>query len=53
VIITSEDRARRRRLNRYSWGGGVAAAVLAVLSIHLWVRPLDVVWQIVLRRLGV
>jgi succinoglycan biosynthesis transport protein ExoP len=53
LIITSEDRARRRRLNRYSWGGGVAAAILAVVSIHLWVRPLDVVWQIVLRRLGV
>jgi succinoglycan biosynthesis transport protein ExoP len=53
VIVTSEDRARRRRLNRYSWSSGIAVALLLAVGIHLWVRPLDVVWSILLRRLGV
>jgi hypothetical protein len=38
---------------RYSWGGGVGAMVLAVTMVHLFVRPLDIVWQILLRRFGI
>jgi polysaccharide biosynthesis transport protein len=53
VIITADDRARRRRIIRYSWGGGVAVVILAALSIHLFVRPLDVVLLSVMRRFGV
>lgn len=52
-MITSVDRARRRRFRIYSLSGTAAALVLAVVSVHLFVKPLDVVWINLLRRLGV
>jgi polysaccharide biosynthesis transport protein len=53
VIVTADDRRRRRRIVRFSWRGGVAAVLVSTAMVHLFVRPLDVVWQIVLRRFGV
>jgi uncharacterized protein involved in exopolysaccharide biosynthesis len=53
VIVTTEDRARRKKIIRYSWGGSVVAVILIAVTIHLFVRPLDVVWLSVLRRFGV
>jgi uncharacterized protein involved in exopolysaccharide biosynthesis len=53
VIVTSEDRARRRRWMRYSWAGGAAVVVLAAVTIHVFVRPLDIVWLSLVRRFGV
>ena len=53
VIVTTVDRARRRKMIRYSWGGTVVAVILIVVTFHLFVRPLDVVWLSVLRRFGV
>jgi Flp pilus assembly protein TadB len=53
IIVTAEDRERRRKFIRFSWGGGVAVILLIALTIHLWVRPLDVVWIALLRRFGV
>jgi succinoglycan biosynthesis transport protein ExoP len=53
VIVTTEDRARRKKMIRYSWGGTVVAMILIVVTFHLFVRPLDVVWLSVLRRFGV
>jgi uncharacterized protein involved in exopolysaccharide biosynthesis len=53
VIVTSEDRARRRRWMRYSWAGGTAVVVLAAVTIHVFVRPLDIVWLSLVRRFGV
>jgi succinoglycan biosynthesis transport protein ExoP len=53
VIVTAEDRVRRKRLTRYSWGAGVVAVILLGVTVHLFVRPLDVVWLSVLRRFGV
>jgi uncharacterized protein involved in exopolysaccharide biosynthesis len=52
VIVTSQDRGRRRKIVRYSWGGGLTAVVLIAVSIHLFVRPLDVVWLSLMRRFG-
>jgi uncharacterized protein involved in exopolysaccharide biosynthesis len=52
VIVTAADRKRRKRMIRYSWGGGAAAMLLAVATVHLFVRPLDVVWITLLRRFG-
>jgi succinoglycan biosynthesis transport protein ExoP len=52
VIVTTEDRARRKKMIRYSWGGSVAAVILIAVTFHLFVRPLDVVWLSILRRLG-
>jgi polysaccharide biosynthesis transport protein len=53
VISTVADRARRRMFVWFSWTGSVAGLVLAALTVHIFVKPLDVVWLILLRRLGV
>ena len=53
IIVTAADRKRRQLFVRYSWGGGVGAMVLAVTMVHLFVRPLDIVWQSLLRRFGI
>ncbi len=53
VIWTLEDRTKQRRRMRLSWGGVAVAMILAVVAVHLFVRPLDVLWSIFLRRLGV
>jgi protein tyrosine kinase modulator len=52
IIVTTEDRARRKKMIRYSWGGSVAAVILIAVTFHLFVRPLDVVWLSILRRFG-
>jgi succinoglycan biosynthesis transport protein ExoP len=52
TIVTAADRSRRRKIIGLSWGGGIAVAVLATLSLHFFVKPLDVVWVILLRRFG-
>jgi uncharacterized protein involved in exopolysaccharide biosynthesis len=52
VIVTAQDRARRRMITRLSWGGSVAVVLMAAVAIHLWVRPLDIVWISLLRRFG-
>ncbi len=53
VIITAEARAKRKKRVRYSWGGGAVAVILLAILIHVLVRPLDVLWLILLRRFGV
>jgi succinoglycan biosynthesis transport protein ExoP len=53
IIVTAADRKRRQLFVRYSWGGGVGAMVLAVAMVHVFVRPLDIVWQGLLRRFGI
>jgi succinoglycan biosynthesis transport protein ExoP len=53
VIVTTADRVRRKRIVRYSWGGGVVGVIVIVAAIHLFIRPLDVLWLVVMRRLGV
>jgi succinoglycan biosynthesis transport protein ExoP len=53
VIVTAADRAQRRKMIRYSWGGGVAAFIGLCLSVHFFVKPLDVVVLSLLRRFGV
>lgn len=53
VIVTAADRVRRKRLILFSCGGVAVVGVLLVLSVHFFVRPLDVVWLSLWRRLGV
>jgi hypothetical protein len=53
IIVTAADRARRRKMTRYSFGGGMAAVILAVVTVHFLVMPLDVLWVSLLRRFGV
>jgi uncharacterized protein involved in exopolysaccharide biosynthesis len=51
-IDTADDRRRRVRTRRLSLAGAVASLVAAVVFVHLFYRPLDVLWQVVLRRMG-
>jgi succinoglycan biosynthesis transport protein ExoP len=53
IIVTEADRKRRRRINRFSWGGGAAAVLVAAALVHVFVRPLDVVWISLLQRFGI
>jgi uncharacterized protein involved in exopolysaccharide biosynthesis len=53
VIVTRADRAHHNKVLAYSWGGGLSALVCTLIVVHFLVRPLDVVWSIVLRRFGV
>jgi polysaccharide biosynthesis transport protein len=52
VIVTLADRRRRRRIHRFSWGGGVTAILVAAILVNTFVRPLDVVWLSLLHRFG-
>jgi len=52
VIVTLADRRRRKRINRFSWGGGVTAILVAAILVNTFVRPLDVVWLSLLHRFG-
>jgi uncharacterized protein involved in exopolysaccharide biosynthesis len=53
VIYTEDDRARRRRMLRYSWAGSIAVLAVGVVTVHFLVKPLDVIWASLLRRFGV
>jgi polysaccharide biosynthesis transport protein len=52
IIVTAAERARRKRLTLYSWSGSLAMILLAMVSVHLFVKPLDVVWLSLVRRFG-
>jgi len=53
IMLTSADRVRRRRWRRTALAGGAASFVLALVLIHLFYRPLDVLWVVALRRMGI
>jgi putative flippase GtrA len=52
-MVTAAERSRHKRITRYSWVGGVAAVILAAVTVHLFIKPLDVVWVILMRRFGI
>lgn len=52
VMITAEDRRRARRARHFTLIASAASVVVIALVLHLFVRPLDVVWLQVLRRFG-
>jgi polysaccharide biosynthesis transport protein len=51
IVTEGETRAHRRSM-RLATGGAAAALVLAVLAVHFFLQPLDVLWFVALRRLG-
>ncbi len=53
LIVTQAERTRHRRVVRYSWQGAIAGVIAMAVVIHTMVRPLDVIWAVLLRRLGV
>jgi len=52
VMLTRDDYVARRRWRATMFYGAVGGMVVAVVLIHLLYRPLDVLWMITLRRLG-
>jgi uncharacterized protein involved in exopolysaccharide biosynthesis len=53
IMLTTADRVRRRRQRLYTMAGGAASVLVAVVLVHLFYRPLDVLWALALRRLGI
>ncbi len=51
-IENAGEKAARSRRRRYALAGSLAALAVAVVAIHFFYRPLDVLWAIVMRRLG-
>jgi len=52
VIVTEADRARGGSRQRFVIVGAVASLALALLAVHWFYRPLDVLWQVLLRRVA-
>ena len=53
VMLTASDRARVRRFKMQALIGGVGSLFVALLLVHLFYRPLDVLWVVALRRMGI
>jgi polysaccharide biosynthesis transport protein len=51
IVTAAEQRARQRRV-RYYWATSVAILIAAACIVHLFVRPLDVLWISLARRFG-
>lgn len=51
LIETKAQLALRARLRRYSFAGATAGLLIVVALVHWLYRPLDVLWQVALRRL--
>jgi polysaccharide biosynthesis transport protein len=51
-IETAEDRRLHKRRQRFALVGAAASVLLSVGLIHLFFRPLDLLWLSVMRRLG-
>ena len=53
VLLTNDDRARARRWRTRALFGGAASLILALALVHIFYRPLDVLWAVALRRMGI
>jgi uncharacterized protein involved in exopolysaccharide biosynthesis len=51
-IVTLEERARGRRNRGFALAGTACTFAAALVLTHLFYRPLDVLWEIALRKLG-
>lgn len=53
VMLTALDRRRLRRWRTTALLGAAASFVVALVLIHVFYRPLDVLWAVALRRVGI
>ncbi|HKR46485.1 MAG TPA: hypothetical protein VJU59_43630 [Paraburkholderia sp.] len=49
---TPQDRKRRVQRHRLAASGAVTSVLLGALMIHLFYRPLDVLWHVAMRKFG-
>lgn len=52
-IETRGEKQQRRQRLRYATVGAIGSVLIAAVAVHLLIRPLDVLWFTVLRRLGI
>jgi len=52
-MLTARDRARQRHRRLQALVGSAASVVIALVLIHIFYRPLDVLWAVALRRMGI
>jgi hypothetical protein len=50
-LETRAENPRRRRLRRFTLAGAAGALAVALILTHVFYRPLDVLWDVALRRL--
>lgn len=53
VMLTSADHRLRARRRVFALYGAAGCLFIALITIHFLYRPLDVIWAVALRRLGV
>jgi uncharacterized protein involved in exopolysaccharide biosynthesis len=53
TIVTAAEQRKRRRKTGYAWTGVCATFIVTICVVHLFVRPLDVLWITLIRRFGV
>jgi len=51
-IETLAERKRRRRVVLYSWQGAILGLIGVIAAVNFFVRPLDVLWEVIVRRFG-
>jgi uncharacterized protein involved in exopolysaccharide biosynthesis len=51
-IVTLDEVAHARRIRVFTMAGAPVAILLIVVSVHFMLQPLDVLWYVVMRRLG-
>ena len=51
-IETATDRVVAIRRQRITLASSAGTLVLMIIAVHLFYRPLDVLWQIILRRVA-
>jgi succinoglycan biosynthesis transport protein ExoP len=52
-MLNNLDLRARRRHRRYAMFGTVTGLVFSLLAVHIFYRPLDVLWAIAMRHLGI
>jgi uncharacterized protein involved in exopolysaccharide biosynthesis len=51
-IETEDDRVSRKRRQRFTLVGAAGSVLIALTMVHLFYKPLDVLWHVALRKLG-
>jgi uncharacterized protein involved in exopolysaccharide biosynthesis len=51
-VVTEHERAMYGRRKRYAMAGMATSVFVGVIAIHVFYKPLDVLWHVALRKLG-
>jgi uncharacterized protein involved in exopolysaccharide biosynthesis len=52
LIMTRQEVLHARRVSIIAWAGAPAAILLLAVTVHFLLRPLDVLWYVAMRKLG-